>query len=128
MTAVEWSEVVRNWAIVAACVAGFAVAIWRARVADLAAGAQIRQAELARREHVVALFDKAVDRLSSETMLERMAALYQLEALSDGFSDLAGPTVNLINAFLQDDEEAGNGLPADRSYALHLALRDQSEL
>lgn len=128
MTAVEWSEVVRNWAIVAGGAVGFGIATWRAIVADRAAKAQTRQAELARREHVVEMFDKAVERLSSERLRDRLAALILLDDLVQRYPDLAAPAVKLIEAFWEEFRYAGvDAEPGpDHIKALQIMMRQNN--
>jgi len=79
MTPVEVSEIVRNYALVAAAVGGGAIAIWRALTADRQSRAQRDQVRQSRREHVAEVFGNAVTNLDNEKLHVRLGAIYTFE-------------------------------------------------
>ena len=109
MTPVEISEIVRNYALVAAAFGGGAIAVWRAIAADRQSRAQRDQVRQARREHVAEIFGEAVAKLDDEKLLVRLGAIYTLREIVDGYPDLKRPTVDLLSAYLAqvnyNDEE-----------------------
>ncbi|MGL5115146.1 MAG: hypothetical protein ACRC7C_07460, partial [Beijerinckiaceae bacterium] len=65
------------------------------------ADAALRQAELSRRDHVAELFNKAVEQLINERLEVRLGAIFTLRQIANDFPDLAGPTFQLLNAYLR---------------------------
>lgn len=63
---IQVSELVRNYGLVAAAALGVILAWWRSRASNRQAIAALRQAEVAQRDHVVEMFNRAVDQLGSE--------------------------------------------------------------
>lgn len=110
MTAVEWSEVVRNWAIVAAGGGGFGIALWRAVAADRQSRAQREQADLARREHVAAIFSQAVASLEHDALHMRLGAIYSLREVIRSDPDLAAPARDVLALYLRE-VDYGDGEP-----------------
>jgi hypothetical protein len=78
VTAIELSEVIRNYALVAAAIGGGAFAIWRAIAADRQSKAQRDQVSQARREHAAEMFANAVAKLDNEKLHIRLGAIYAL--------------------------------------------------
>jgi hypothetical protein len=81
----EWwiavSELVRNFGLLGAAVVGVVLAGFRVVAANRQADAALRQAELARRDHVAELFNRAVGQLDDEKLQVRLGAIYRLDRL-----------------------------------------------
>jgi hypothetical protein len=60
---IQISELVRNYGLIAAAGLGLALAWWRSLASSRQAIAALRQAEVAQRNHVVEMFNRAVDQL-----------------------------------------------------------------
>ena len=95
---IEASEVVRNFGIVIGGAIGLALAWWRSRASNLQARASFDQARLARRDHVVELFNRAVEQLGHERLEVRHGAIYTLREIDRDFPDLSGPVFELLSA------------------------------
>jgi uncharacterized protein YjbI with pentapeptide repeats len=78
-----------------------------------AADAQLRQAELSRRDHVAELFNRAVGQLKDEKLEIRLGAILTLGQICMDFRDLSVPVLRLLSTYLK--EEKGEG--ANLSYA-----------
>jgi hypothetical protein len=65
------------------------------------ADATLRQAELARRDHVAELFNRAVGQLTDEKLEIRLGAIYTLRQIARDFPDLAKPTLELLSTYLR---------------------------
>ncbi|MFO1209567.1 MAG: hypothetical protein U1E40_10140 [Amaricoccus sp.] len=114
MTPVELSEVVRNYALVAAGFGGGAIAIWRAIAADRQSRAQRDQVMQSRREHATELFSRAVGTLDSETLHIRLGAIYTLRDIMDVYSVEQGLAArDLLTQYLADMNYADGEPPAD---------------
>lgn len=92
---VALSEIVRNLGLAAAALVGLWLA-WRKLTPERT------QADLARRAHVVELFNRAVGQLSDERLEVRLGAIYVLRDISLGFPDLAEPVVELLQIHLRE--------------------------
>lgn len=112
-TAVEWSEIIRNYAIVGGGLTGLGVAIWRAVSADRQSRAQLRQADQGRREHVAEIFGRAVEQLDHEKLHVRLGAIYTLREIVDVYPDLSRPTVDLLTSYLASVDYADEEPPLD---------------
>jgi len=66
------------------------------------ADAALRQAELARRDHVAELFNRAVGQLADEKLEIRLGAIYTLRQIARDFPDLSEPTLELLTAYLRE--------------------------
>jgi hypothetical protein len=67
--------------------AGLYLAWLRVTAADRQADASLRQAELARREHVAELFNRAVGQLGDPKLEIRLGAIYTLRQIGRDFPD-----------------------------------------
>lgn len=123
MTAVEVSEVIRNYGLVLAGAVGIGIAVWRALAADRQSQAQIRQAKQGRREHVADIFGRAVQQLDHEKLHVRLGAIYTLREIVTAYPDLARPTIDLLAAYLAaaryEDEEP----PVDVKEVINVLIR-----
>jgi hypothetical protein len=98
------SELFRNAAITVAAIVG-AILAWRQlSPAALQAKSSNAQAELARRAHVVELFNRAAGQLRDPNLEIRLAAIYVLREVAKDFPDLSTPVFELLQAYLR----AGN--------------------
>ena len=89
MTAVDLSEIIRNYALVAAAIGGALIALWRAIAADRQSKAQAVQFLQTRQEHAAKLFADAVERLGDERLHVRLGAILTLRELVDAYPDLS---------------------------------------
>jgi hypothetical protein len=121
-TVLEWSEIIRNYAIVGGGLTGLAVAIWRAIAADRQSKAQSRQAEQGRREHVAAIFGRAVEQLDHENLHVRLGAIYTLREIVDAFPDLSRPTVDLLASYLASVNYADEDPPLDVQEVMKIVI------
>ena len=79
---IQISELIRNYGLVVAAGLGLVLAWWRSRASNRQAIAALRQAEVAQRDHVVEMFNRAVDQLGSEKLEVRLGAIYTLKRIS----------------------------------------------
>jgi hypothetical protein len=90
-------EMVRNFGLAVAAFVGIFLAWKRVTAATRQADATLRQAELARRNHVAELFNQAVGQLTDAKLEVRLGAIYTLRQIARDFPDLAEPTVELLS-------------------------------
>jgi hypothetical protein len=92
------SELFRNAAITVAAIVG-AVPAWRQlSPAALQAKSANAQAELARRAHVVELFNRAAGQLRDPNLEIRLGAIYVLREVAKDFPDLSTPVFELLQS------------------------------
>jgi len=72
------SEPVRNFGLLGAAGIGLILGAMRVVAANRQANAALRQAELARRDHVADLFNRAVGQLDDPKLQVRLGAIYTL--------------------------------------------------
>ena len=109
---ISFSEIVRNFGLVAGGAIGIFLAWQRVRVANKQAETQIRQAALARRDHVAELFHGAVGQLKDEKLEVRSGAILTLGQICRDFPDLSGPVRRLLAAYLSENPvDYGNASP-----------------
>ncbi len=99
---VQLSEVARNFGIVIGGAIGLFLAWKRVTAANQQAEASIRQAELARRNHVAELFNRAIAQLKDEKLEIRLGAIYTLRQIGDDFPDLAGAVFELLSSYMRE--------------------------
>lgn len=99
---VQLSEIVRNYGLVAAGIVGVAVAALRVRAANRQADAQLKQAEMGRRELVAELFSKAVGQLDDPKLQVRLGAIYTLRQIEEDFPDLTKAVSELLSVYLRE--------------------------
>ncbi len=106
-----WSEVARNFGILIAGVVGVGIAWWRSRAANLQARAALEQSELARRDHITEIFNRAVGQLADERLEVRLGAIYTLRAICEDprYSADMWLIVETLSAFLREGCAAGDG-------------------
>jgi hypothetical protein len=109
---VQLSEKARNIGIVVGGGLGLAFAWMRVRAADRQSEAQVRQTELARREHVAELFNRAVGQLDDGKLHVRLGATYTLREISQDFPDLTKAVLELLATYLRESRMSyGDALP-----------------
>jgi hypothetical protein len=111
MNWLAFSEIVRNYGIVIGGVVGLFLAWQRARASTQQSDASLQQAELARRDHVAELFNRAVGQLTAEKLEIRLGAIYTLRQIARDFSDLSEPTFALLTTYLKESVERYEGEP-----------------
>jgi hypothetical protein len=103
---IDWlniSEIVRNVGFIIGGAIGIYLAWRRVTVSNKQAEAAIRQADLARRDHVAELFNRAVGQLTDSKLEVRLAAIYTLRQIGKDFSDLADPVFETLAAYLREE-------------------------
>jgi hypothetical protein len=103
----EWSiavsELVRNFGLLAAAAIGLGLATMRVVAANRQARASLRQADLARRDHVAELFNRAVGQLDDPKLQVRLGAIYTLRQISRDFPDLTRPVYDVLNVYVREN-------------------------
>jgi HEAT repeat protein len=112
----EWwiavSELVRNFGLLGAAVVGVVLAGFRVVAANRQADAALRQAELARRDHVAELFNRAVGQLDDEKLQVRLGAIYTLGQIARDFPDLTDAVSDLLSVYARHSTlDYGEGEP-----------------
>ena len=112
---IELSEIARNFGIVLGGGIGIYLAWRRVRAANNQAEAQIRQADLARRDHVAELFNRAVGQLKDEKLEVRLGAILTLGQVCRDFPDFSAPVLRLLTTYLRENrvDYGDNEPPAD---------------
>ena len=112
---VSLSEIIRNIGLVIGGAIGIYLAWKRVVASNKQADAQLRQAELSRRNHVTELFNRAVGQLKDEKLEIRLGAILTLGQVCTDFRDLSGPVIQLLTTYLQQEKAnyGETGAPAD---------------
>ncbi len=122
------SEIARNVGIVIGGAIGIYLGWLRVSAANRQAEAQIRQAELNRRDHVAELFNRAVGQLKDEKVEVRLGAIYTLRAICNDFADLSDPVIQLLSAYLRENAvNYGDNEPPVDVQEIMSTLRDRLE-
>jgi hypothetical protein len=98
------SEILRNVALALAAFVGAYLAWRQLSPAALQARSANTQAELARRTHVMELFNRAAGQLRDIRLGVRLAAIYTLAGVARDFPDFANPVFELVQAYLRSAE------------------------
>lgn len=101
---IQVSELVRNYGLIAAAGLGVVLAWWRSRASNRQAIAALQQAEVAQRNHVVEMFNRAVDQLGSEKLEVRLGAIYTLKRISADprYADYRIPILETLTAYVRE--------------------------
>lgn len=99
---VQLSEIIRNLGLLVGGGLGLYLAWLRVSASNQQADASLRQAELARREHVAELFNRAVGQLGDLKLEMRLGAIYTLSQIGKDFPDLTSAVFELLNAFARE--------------------------
>ena len=79
--------------------------------------AALRQAEITQRDHVVEMFNRAVDQLGSEKLQVRLGAIYTLKRISRDapYADYRVPILETLTAYVRQRSrhDTGDESPAD---------------
>lgn len=112
---VSLSEIIRNIGLVIGGAIGIYLAWKRVVASNKQADAQLRQAELSRRNHVTELFNRAIGQLKDEKLEIRLGAILTLGQICTDFRDLSGPVIQLLTTYLQKEKTdyGETGAPAD---------------
>lgn len=114
---IQVSELIRNYGLIAAAGVGLILAWWRSRASNRQATAALRQAELAQRDHVVEMFNRAIDQLGSEKLEVRLGAIYTLKRISRDpqYVDYQIPILETLTAYVRErsQTETGSEPPVD---------------
>jgi hypothetical protein len=114
---VQISELIRNYGLIVAAGLGVVLAWWRSRASNRQAIAALQQAELAQRNHVVEIFNRAVDQLGSEKLEVRLGAIYTLKRISRDprYADYRTPILETLTAYVRERtrEDTGDEAPVD---------------
>jgi hypothetical protein len=124
------SELVRNLGLVIGGTIGGVLGLylaWRRVAASTRqAEASLQQAELARRDHVAELFNRAVGQLTDNKLEIRLGAIYTLRQIARDFPDLADPTLELLSTYLRESAKAyGDSDPPVDVREILAILRDR---
>lgn len=101
---VSLSEIIRNIGLVVGGATGIYLAWKRVIASNKQADAQLRQAELSRRDHVAELFNRAVGQLKDEKLEVRLGAILILGQICVDFWDLSAPVVQLLSTYLKEEK------------------------
>lgn len=101
---IQVSELIRNYGLIAAAGIGVVLAWWRSRASNRQAIAALRQAEVAQRNHVVEMFNRAVDQLGSDKLEVRLGAIYTLKRISvdPEYIDYRLPILETLTAYVRE--------------------------
>jgi hypothetical protein len=114
---IQISELIRNYGLVLAATVGVFLAWWRSRASNRQALAALQQAEVAQRDHVVEMFNRAVDQLGSEKLEVRLGAIYTLKRISRDpqYADYRVPILETLTAYVRERtrEDTGVEPPTD---------------
>jgi hypothetical protein len=100
----SFSEIIRNFGLVIGGAFGLWLAWKRVVASNTQADAQLRQAKLARQDHVAELFNRAVGQLKDEKLEIRLGAILTLGQVCTDFRDLSGPVIQLLTTYLQQEK------------------------
>ena len=101
---IQLSELIRNYGLVLAAGVGVVLAWWRSRASNRQAVAALLQAEVAQRNHIVEMFNRAVDQLGSEKLEVRLGAIYTLKRISRDpqYGDYRLPILETLSAYVRE--------------------------
>jgi hypothetical protein len=101
---IQISEVIRNYGLIVAAALGVVLAWWRSRASNRQAIAALQQAEVAQRNHVVEMFNRAIDQLGSEKLEVRLGAIYTLKRISRDpqHADYRVPILETLTAYVRE--------------------------
>jgi hypothetical protein len=123
-----FSEIVRNYGILIGGALGIYLAWQRTTASTRQADASLKQAELARRDHVAELFNRAVGQLTAEKLEIRLGSIYTLRQIARDFPDLSEPTLELLSTYLRENsKDYGEGDPPADVREIMKTLRDHLE-
>ena len=120
------SDVIGKVGLSIAALVGVYLAWRRVSALSRQADASLQQAELARRDHVAELFNRAVGQLTNEKLEIRLGAIYTLRQIARDFPDLAEPTYELLTTYLRESgKNYGDAEPPIDVREIMKTLRDR---
>jgi hypothetical protein len=126
MNWLEISEIFRNYGLVIGGAIGLYLAWRRTSASTSQADASLKEAELARRDHVAELFNRAVGQLTDDKFEIRLGAIYMLRQITENFPDLSESTFELLTAYLRESaEDYGDSEPPADVREIMNILRDR---
>jgi hypothetical protein len=126
MNWLEISEIFRNYGLLIGGAIGLYLAWRRTSASTGQAEASLRQADLARRDHVAELFNRAVGQLTDDKFEIRLGAIYMLRQITESFPDLSVSTFELLTAYLRESaEDYGDSEPPADVREIMNILRDR---
>jgi len=101
---IQISELIRNYGLIVAAGLGLILAWWRSRASNRQAIAALKQAEVAHRNHVVEMFNRAIDQLGSEKLEVRLGAIYTRKRISRDpqYVDYKIPILETLTAYVRE--------------------------
>ena len=125
---IAFSEIFRNVALGIAAFVGAYLAWRQLSPANMQARSANTQAELARRTHVMELFNRAAGQLGDARLEVRLAAIYTLAGIARDFADFANPVFELVQAYLRATQiDYGDDQPPVDVQAIMNLLRARLE-
>jgi hypothetical protein len=126
MNWLEISEIFRNYGLLIGGAFGLYLAWRRTSASSSQADASLQQAELARRDHVAELFNRAVGQLTDNKLEIRLGAIYMLRQITESFPDLSESTFELLTAYLRESaKDYGDSEPPVDVREIMNILRDR---
>ena len=123
------SGIVRNVALAMAGFVGAYLAWLQLSPATLQARSATALADLARRTHVIELFNRVAGQLRDSKLEVRLAAIYVLRGIAKDFPDFADPVFELMQAYLRAaDIDYGDEQPPVDIRAIQDLLRRRLEV
>jgi len=114
---IQISDLVRNYGLVLAAALGLILAWWRSRASNRQAIAALQQAGVAQRNHVVEMFNHAIDQLGSDKLEVRLGAIYTLKRINGDpqYIDYKVPIMETLTAYVRERtrDKAGAEPPVD---------------
>jgi hypothetical protein len=122
------TQVLQNIVLAAAAVVGAYIA-WKGILPTRSqAEAARNQAELARRAHVLDLFQSAVFRLADPKLEIRLGAIYVLRYIAEDYPDLGAPVLELLAAYWREGiKDYGDQEPPADVRAIMAILRSREQ-
>lgn len=125
------SELIRNYGLLVAAALGLVLAWWRTRASNQQALAALQQAEVAQRNHLVEMFNRAIDQLGSDKLEVRLGAIYTLKRITHDppYIDYKVPILETLAAYLRERTrgEGGPNQPTDIQEIINFLNESLSE-
>ena len=121
----QFSEVIRNYAIVLGGAVGLYFGWQRVSAANKQAKTQILQSDLAQRIHAADLFNRAVGQLGDRKLEIRLGAILTLEQICNEYPNRSGAVIRLLTTYLKKNTvRYGNKAPPADVLAIMEILRE----
>jgi hypothetical protein len=121
------AEISRDIALTVAAIVGIGLATWPSIAASQQAKAALQQTELARRDHITEIFNRAVGQLADDKLEVRLGAVYTLKAIleDDQFGRYTAPITEWLAAYVRLRTASQKGPPEQEVQAINDVLRNQ---